>query len=134
MEELRFGIEIEVIAERLSVAKSICEVVRADVETINDETYRIGAWKVERDESIPAPESLQAEVVSPILQMADVELVKQIAEQLKGCGASVVESCGIHVHVGIPRQDYRCVRILPRMMEFIEPFFYTQFQVATKRL
>ncbi|OFW27404.1 MAG: hypothetical protein A3J28_16525 [Acidobacteria bacterium RIFCSPLOWO2_12_FULL_60_22] len=134
MEELRFGIEVEVIADRPIVAQSIGEVVGADVEKIDDETYRVGTWKVERDESIQVPENLQAEVVSPILQMADMELVKRIADTLKGCGARVDESCGIHVHVGIPREDYHCVRILARVMKFIEPLFYTHFQVASKRI
>jgi hypothetical protein len=134
MQELSFGIEIEVDGEREAIAKLVAKTIASDLEKIDGETYRVGTWRVERDESIAAAEACQTEIVSPRLTMGHLDLVKSVVRTLASGQARVNETCGVHVHVGIPKEDYLCVRVLARIMKYIEPLFYSEFDVWKSRI
>lgn len=134
MQELTFGIEIEVDGEREEIAELVAKTIGSDFEKADSETYKVGTWRVERDESIAAAGGSQTEIVSPQLRLGDLDLVKTVVRALASSQARVNETCGIHVHVGIPKEDYLCVRVLAKIMKNIEPLFYSQFDVWRSRI
>ena len=103
IDQVTFGVEIECTLSR--------RAIREHGITIGD--YHDGrllpapfpsGWSVERDGSIdPDPNYVATEIVSPIL--TNVHGLTQIAEViglLNSLHARVNETCGFHVHVGMP--------------------------------
>lgn len=111
MKTLRFGIEIETIGQtRGRVAHAIRQVVGGTIEHVGmtyDSWYVTDArgrvWKVVADSSLNAARHQQAEVVSPILVYEDIEELQQVVRAVRGAGAKVDASCGIHIHVDAAR-------------------------------
>ena len=57
-------------------------------------------WTVERDSSIvEVGRGQQCELVTPILNYADMETLQEVIRSLRRSGAKVNSSCGIHIHV-----------------------------------
>jgi len=134
MRTLRYGIEIETIGQtRETVARAIATVVggtprRAGGPSCYD-TWNVVAtdgrtWKVMADSSLSAPFHLQAEVVSPILTYPDMETLQEVVRAVRGAGAKVDASCGIHIHVDAARFDARglgnLVKIVNKQEQLIE--------------
>lgn len=139
MEQLTFGVEIEVVANRRKVADLIGNLIGASVKTVDEETYRVGTepnhWDIVMDDSIDAVPDCQTEIVSPILSdfVKDLGEVKRIATALTQSGAKVNDTCGLHVHIGIPDEDRLCLLLIPLIMRYLEFRFYTAFGVTERR-
>jgi hypothetical protein len=98
MKTLKFGVELETIAiERWEVAAAIRAVVGGEIThvgepsqfdpwTVKDARGRI--WKVVADGSLSADRAHQAEIVSPILEYADLEELQEVVRAVRRAGAS----------------------------------------------
>ncbi len=103
----RFGVEVECHGiTRRAAAEAIRSVVGGEVRYLGG-TYDTWAcigpdgrkWQAMRDSSIRAIGDYQVEVVTPILTRADMENFQAVIRAVKGAGAKVDDSCGIHVHI-----------------------------------
>ena len=72
-------------------------------------------WKIVHDGSLHAPNGKNAETVSPILKVGDIETVAKVVAALRKAGAYANAETGLHVHVGgrdlTPMQIKNLVRI-----------------------
>lgn len=77
-------------------------------------------WKAVRDGSLGVR---SAEVVTPILTMADMDTLQKVLRALRAAGARATERCGAHVHVGAadltPQQLANLVKIFYRQERLI---------------
>jgi Putative amidoligase enzyme len=74
-------------------------------------------WTVVDDDSLDAPVSERGELVTPPLLESDLPLVSAVVDDLRGAGATVSASCGLHIHIGIPGAE---VGHLNRLIEIVE--------------
>lgn len=107
-----FGVEIETIGLSLEgVARAVEAALGGHAARHTDrddpaivfwlvETTDGRAWKVEDDDSLRVPADQRAELVSPVLVEADLELLIRVADAVRDAGATVNAYCGIHVHIG----------------------------------
>ena len=58
-------------------------------------------WKFARDVSIVGPAAEQCELVTPILEYSDIEMLQELLRQLRKAGAvsNPRNGCGVHIHV-----------------------------------
>jgi hypothetical protein len=72
-----------------------------------DQTGR--EWMFCRDSSIHGPDDEKCELVTPILQYGDMEMLQGLIRTLRKAGAKSCPSrgCGVHVHVGLNGLDGR---------------------------
>jgi hypothetical protein len=123
------GIEVEMVDVGCSrIADVVRDVLNGALEVgtnPSDPTERIweisladgSLWTVLDDDSLLAPVSSRGELVTPPLRESDLPLVSAVVSALRDAGASVNESCGLHVHVGIPGCE---VEHLNRLVEIVE--------------
>lgn len=106
-EQLAFGVEIETVGlSRRGAAVCIQSVVggRIEYRPSYDRQTVIAAdgreWHAMADGSLDSENGYVAEVVTPKLcGDADLETLQKVVRALRTAGASVNESCGLHVHV-----------------------------------
>jgi hypothetical protein len=95
-----YGVEIEFIGDRASVAQAVREAgLDCLVEGYNHITRP--HWKVVTDGSVKVNgiSGLGGEIVSPILSgIEGFEQIEKVCRALKSAGASVNITCGLHVH------------------------------------
>ncbi len=125
--EMTFGIEIELTLP----ARSAIEVG----------AYHVGTqfaglptgWLAMRDGSISTTRGrIACEVVSPILRgAAGVAQVIEVVAKLNAMGAKVNESCGFHVHVGLPYESPKALDKLVQLVGHFEKAIYAA--TGTKR-
>jgi hypothetical protein len=111
---LTYGIEIECIRpSNVSMAEFARQLTEAGVPT-NAEHYNHHVrnyWKIVTDGSLSDRNGVGMELVSPILKgTADFEMVRKAAAVLHGDGPRALcrinKTCGLHVHVGLPRREH----------------------------
>lgn len=144
MSEIRFGIEIETVGQtRATVAEAIRSVVGGRVEHVGtpfcyDPWHVIddqgGTWKVVADSSLSAVKRLQAEIVSPILNYADLKTVQKIVRAVRRAGAKVNESCGIHIHLDAEPFDGRTLCNLAKIVYKQESIILKALKVQQARI
>lgn len=113
----KFGVEIEMTGiTREKAANLVAEILGSTssrpaagcyhTRTIRDAKRR--AWKVMRDSSIEpvrndntheSIDEYKVEFVTPPLNYEDIDLLQNIVRKLRKNGATVNNSCGIHIHV-----------------------------------
>lgn len=132
MKDLRFGIEIETLAaSRRTVGEAIHSVVggtiRDDGSTFYDSAMVTApdgrVWKVVHDGSLRG-QGVGCEIVSPVLGYADIETLQEVVRAVRRAGASVNETCGIHVHVEMvtltPKQITNLIKMIYKQEAIIE--------------
>lgn len=150
--EQAFGVEIELTGiTRRQAASALADFfgtrishVRSSYNTheVFDEHGRI--WKVMSDSSIRAEAKLQGrrvsageeyrvEVVTPILNYGDIEVLQEILRALRRAGAFANSSCGIHIHVDAAAQTAKTLRNLTNMMAAKEDLLYRALNVSQNR-
>lgn len=112
--EQTYGVEIEMTGiSRRSAARVIAEYFGTTSSHVGGcyDTYTATSrdgrtWKAMADSSIRATggRDTQTEVVTPILRYEDMDDLQNIVRALRTAGATVNDSCGIHVHVGAEKQ------------------------------
>jgi hypothetical protein len=107
-----FGVEIETVkCSPGTMAEAVRSVVGGSLERQIDpddpdaDFWIVVApdgrpWKVEDDDSLQAPRGERAELVSPVLTEADIDLLIRIVDAVRLAGATVSSYCGVHVHIG----------------------------------
>ena len=123
---LKFGIEIETVgASKHALASAIARAAGGTVAGYDElavTTPDGRTWRVVRDGSLTSGQN--GEVVSPILTYDDLPLLQSVVRALRGAGARVDTSCGIHVHVDASRFDapalVRLVKLVHKQERLIE--------------
>jgi hypothetical protein len=138
MKTLKFGIEIETVgATRMNLAHAIQSVVGGRVVNegrgwrVDDAHSR--AWKVVPDGSLSGGDS-SGEVVSPVLEYGDIELLQQVVRAIRGVGARADHSCGIHIHVDGSRFNARSAANLAKIVHKQERLLEHALRISASRL
>lgn len=114
----KYGIEIEFTGlTRYMAAKKAAEFFKTKSEHIGGsyDKYHIKdgegrTWKIvsdgsitpqkkEKGEIVPANDTYKVELVSPILNYNDIELLQELVRKLRKAGMFVNKSCGLHLHI-----------------------------------
>lgn len=149
MRSQNFGIEIEMTGlTRAAAARIIAGYFDTqathigggyDSYTVRDDQNR--QWKLVSDASIrcrngnnrQASREYSVELVSPICQYADIETIQEIVRKLRGGGARVNDSCGIHIHVDASSHTPQTLRNIVNIMASKEDLLYKALQVQVRR-
>ena len=117
---LTFGCELEYEGlTRLKTAQVVAAAVGGNAYEIGG-SWRVAMpdgriWKIVNDGSLNAPYGKNAETVSPILKIDDLETVAKVVVALRKAGAYANSETGLHIHVGgrdlTPTQIKNLVRI-----------------------
>lgn len=99
-----FGVEIEYVGvERDVIINALADIgVKCVSEYYNHNTRK--HWKIVRDGSVSHPrgESYTGELVSPPLSgKRGLDKLRKVVDAIKMAGATVNNSCSLHVHVGV---------------------------------
>ena len=75
-------------------------------------------WKFQKDVSIAGPDNEKCELVTPILNYFDIELLQELIRQLRRAGAKsdATRGCGIHCHIGADGHTPQTLRNLANIM------------------
>lgn len=146
MKKFPFGVELETIgANRRVLADAILAVVGGrKVEDRYTSRWTVvmadgRPWRIEGDGSLTG-HVYTAEVVSPKLGWADMEMLQEVTRAITDAGGRVNASCGLHVHVGVtdagtgtPDLDGAALGRLAALCYQQEPLLYRALQVSTAR-
>lgn len=110
-----------------------------DVYTVQDDQNR--KWKVVYDSSIQSEtrqgrtgnREYNVEFVSPICRYEDIGTIQELVRQLRGAGAKVNDSCGIHVHVDASTHTVKTLRNIVNIMAAKEDLLYKTLKVDVDR-
>jgi hypothetical protein len=136
---LTFGVEVETVGlSREAAARVICSVVGGTVRHARG-TYDVWecvapdgrVWKACRDGSLS--DSSGAEIVTPILTLADMDDFQKVVRAARSAGARIDHSCGVHVHVGAQRLDASGLTALVRSLAPNEAMLYEALGVSEGR-
>ena len=75
-------------------------------------------WKFQKDVSIAGIDSEKCELVTPILQYSDIELLQELIRRLRRAGAKsdATRGCGVHIHIGAKGHTPQTLRNLANIM------------------
>ncbi|MEE1318927.1 MAG: amidoligase family protein, partial [Ruminococcus sp.] len=98
-------------------------------------------WKVVRDASVRcenrsgqnASSLYSVEFVSPICAYDDIETIQELVRSLRGAGARVNSSCGIHVHINASPHTPKTLRNIVNIMASKEDLLYKSLKVSVSR-
>lgn len=149
MKEQGFGVEVEftgitrraaanVIAGRLNSRASAPECGCYHTQKIIDEAGR--TWRIMRDSSIRATttsggyadDEYRCEMVTPVLNYDDIELLQNVIRDLYKAGARSNDSCGIHVHVDASLQTPASIRRMVKFFVGRQDLIYEALQVGER--
>lgn len=146
MKTLTFGVEIETVgASRQSLARAVASAFPGSTVAYEGGGYDKWAvtladgrkWTVVSDASLTGGRGhLNGEVVTPICTWADIEGVQAAIRALRTeAHAKVDESCGIHVHIGVPadRFDTAAILRLAKLVYSQEALIFAALAVRTAR-
>ena len=149
MKSQNYGIEIEMTGiTRSTAAKVIAGYFNTtathiggvyDSYSIRDSDDR--QWKIVRDASVRcenrsgqnASALYAVEFVSPICTYDDIETIQELVRSLRGAGAKVNSSCGIHVHINASPHTPKTLRNIVNIMASKEDLLYKSLKVSVSR-
>jgi hypothetical protein len=139
LNNLTFGIEIETAKlAPLNIAHTIQSVVGGLIEGIDyprvkDNSGRV--WSIVPDGSIHSPNGQKGEIVSPILTLADMDTVQQIARAVYAAGGRSHTSygCAIHIHVGAQNLTPQNLANLAKIVNKQEDILFAAVETADDR-
>lgn len=108
--DYNFGVEVEMNhITREDAAKLAAKFFGTNHYEFTGEGYSIWTawdasgrkWKFAHDCSIVGPKEQRCELVTPILEYADIEMLQELLRQLRKAGAvsNPRNGCGVHIHV-----------------------------------
>ena len=133
MRNLRFGIEIETIGlSREALAAAIHTATGGHISgnAVTDTQGR--TWRAVPDGSLSG--SLNGEIVSPILNWDDMDLLQSVVRAVRQAGARTDASTGIHIHVDGARFDPKATTILVKTIHKQERLIEHALGVTENRL
>ncbi len=115
MKTLNFGVEIELAEISVPRMLEVMEVFFGRGQTsvrshqgnysrgVKDDQGRM--WFAMTDGSIRSRSGRGAELVTPPLAYADIPVLQELLRRLRQAGGRANSSTGIHIHIGLDRQD-----------------------------
>lgn len=147
MRSQTFGVEIEMNNIRrdkaAEVAARFFETYRYEYTADRNGYYSWSAydtqgreWKFQRDSSIAGPDAEKCEMVTPILNYNDIEMLQELVRQLRHAGAKSdsTRGCGVHIHIGSDGQDATSLRHLTNMMYRYEDLITKALWIGRNRI
>lgn len=149
MKNQNFGIEIEMTGiTRSNAAKVIAGYFHTtathiggcyDAYSVRDSDDRL--WKIMRDASVHcenrsgqnASTLYSVEFVTPICKYNDIETIQELVRKLRGAGARVNASCGLHCHIDASRHTPKTLRNIVNIMAAKEDLLYKALKVNVSR-
>lgn len=152
LKKQRFGVEVELTGiKRETAANALAKVLgtRASspdrtcykTRTIRDNKGR--KWKVMRDSSINPvvndgdmaayTDLYRVELVTPILQYDDIELLQEIIRELRKAGGKTNNSCGIHIHVDGANHNADSLKRLVNFIVERQDIIYEALDISDSR-
>ena len=111
--------------------------------TVKDTENR--TWKVMSDSSIKpmvkennqilfANEQYRVEIVTPILQYKDIEILQEIVRAVREGGGFVTDLCGIHIHIDSRNHTPQTLKNLINLIASKEDILYDSLKIKKGRL
>ena len=93
-------------------------------------------WKFQRDGSIHGAMEEKCEMVTPILNYEDIELLQELCRRLREAGAKsdATRGCGIHVHIGAKGHTAQTLRNLANIMASHEKLLASALKLDEYRM
>lgn len=143
MKKLKYGVEIEFLGITREAAAELVagffgtgffyEGGLLNERDIADKEHRI--WRVVRDASIDAySDEEQCELVTPILQYQDLEVLLGLVERIQESGGKVNRSCGLHIHVDAKGFTPQAVVNLVTLVGSREQLLYKALGIPKERM
>jgi len=144
IQEQKFGVEIELAGvARHIIAEAVSEAVEGRITATHrtgyDETIvtdqQSREWKIQNDGSIPYVNGIKgSEIVTPILEYSDIEMLQQVVRKVRATGAvSRISDCAIHIHVDARQHTPKSLSILAKMVYKNEDMIFDALQVHPDR-
>ena len=149
MRTQNFGVEIEMTGiTRSTAAKVIAGYFNTtathiggcyDSYSVRDNDNR--QWKIMRDASLrctnrsgeQASALYSVEFVTPICNYNDIETIQELVRKLRGAGARVNSSCGMHCHIDASSHTPKTLRNIVNIMASKEDLLYKSLKVNVSR-
>lgn len=142
MKDIFFGIELEMTGLTRSDAKRVLADYFQDEDLLDHDGRE---WMIKFDGSIvakfmvdgllrPANDNFKVELVSPILEFKDIELIQEVVRRLRQAGAIDSERTGFHVHVSNEDCTVDILRNLIKIMSSKENLLIKALEIPDKRL
>lgn len=149
MKNQNFGIEIEMTGiTRSTAAKVIAGYFHTDTThvggcydaySVRDNDGRM--WKIMCDASVRcenrsgqnASSLYSVEFVTPICKYDDIETIQELVRKLRGAGARVNSSCGLHCHINAAPHNPKTLRNIVNIMAAKEDLLYKALKVNVSR-
>lgn len=149
MKNQNFGIEIEMTGiTRSTAAKVVAGYFHTDAThvggcydaySVRDNDGRM--WKIMRDASVRcenrsgqnASSLYSVEFVTPICNYDDIETIQELVRKLRGAGARVNSSCGLHCHINAAPHTPKTLRNIVNIMAAKEDLLYKALKVNVSR-
>jgi hypothetical protein len=138
MKTLRFGIEVETVGQgREVLARAIQSVVGGTISTDYRNHWVIDTrgrtWAVVPDGSLSSYDR-SGEIVSPVLEYADIEEVQRVVRAVRAAGGRVDHTCSVHGHVDGSRFDAKSLSNLSKLVFRQERHIHAALGVSESRL
>lgn len=93
-------------------------------------------WKFQRDVSIAGPDDEKCELVTPILNYSDMELLQEVIRQMRHAGAKsdATRGCGVHIHIGAAGHTAQTLRNLVNIMASHEALIASALDLNSCRM
>ncbi len=93
-------------------------------------------WKFSRDVSIAGPDDERCEMVTPILNYADMETLQELIRRLRKAGAKsdATRGCGVHIHIGANGHTPQTLRNLANIMASHEDLLIEALKIDRERI
>lgn len=145
MKKQTFGVEIEMAEIK---RKRAIEVVAKCLGRPNTVRYEGGCyyawsckdkqnrkWRIMNDASIVSTEE-NAELVTPILNYNDMEILQEITRELRRAGAisNPKHGCGVHIHVGAKGDTPKTLKNLVNIMASHERLVKESLKLDNRRV
>lgn len=110
-----------------------------DSYVVRDDENR--QWKIMRDASVRcenrsganASTMYSVEFVTPICNYDDIETIQELVRKLRGAGARVNSSCGLHCHIDASIHTPKTLRNIVNIMASKEDLLYKSLKVNVSR-
>ena len=151
MKKQKFGVEIELTGvTRSNAVKLMSELFGTNEWDYTGGTYSTyyavdqkgRKWKAMSDSSINTRDERHnstcdneyaCEIVTPICEYEDIELIQKVVRKLKANGATTNSSCGIHVHIDAKRHTAKTLLNLVNIMYSKEDMLFRALGVSDNR-
>ena len=93
-------------------------------------------WKFQKDVSIHGPDDEKCEMVTPILNYSDIELLQELIRRLRKAGAKSDASrgCGVHIHTGAAGHTAKTLHNLANIMASHEQLLASALDLDSRRM